>query len=212
MNPSTRSTAVHPIALICHPLTPCKGVHRIEVQVQRTAEATLELRYSLEGDIDGLRIPVQSAPRRADKLWEHTCFEAFVAPDGIVNGYYEFNFPPSTQWAMYRFSAYREEMVVVEIPRPPHVSVRHENGRMSLEAVIDLEPLPDLRQSPGLRLALSAIVEDAEHCLSYWALAHPVAKPDFHHADSFAFTLRGTTPSPSGEGRGEGIVGARRTR
>jgi hypothetical protein len=83
-------------------------------------------------------------------------------------------------------------MAVVEIARPPQIAVRQGARHMSLEAVIDLEPLHELRQTPDLRMALSAIIEDAGQSLSYWALAHPVSKPDFHHAGSFALTLRST--------------------
>jgi hypothetical protein len=36
------------------------------------------------------------------------------------------------------------------------------------------------------RLGLSALIEDTGGHKSYWALAHPPGKPDFHHADSFA--------------------------
>ena len=36
------------------------------------------------------------------------------------------------------------------------------------------------------RLGLSAVIEDTSGRKSYWALAHPPGKPDFHHADCFA--------------------------
>lgn len=208
------------MALTCHAATPCEAAHRIEVQVHKTAGATLELRYTLEGDIDGLLIPAQTAPCPADKLWQHTCFEAFVAggderahtlpaepdvrgeralaEDGFRNGfsagrvgYYELNFSPSTEWAIYRFSAYREGMTAVEPARPPHICVRREADRLALEAVVDLERLSGLRDGPGLRLSLTAVIEDTRHRLSYWALAHPSGKPDFHHAAGFALVLPG---------------------
>lgn len=35
-------------------------------------------------------------------------------------------------------------------------------------------------------VGLSAVIEEAEGTRSYWALAHPADKPDFHHPDSFA--------------------------
>jgi hypothetical protein len=80
-------------------------------------------------------------------------------------------------------------MQVLEVARPPRISVSHDASRLSLDAVIDLDPFPSLRSTPLLRLALSAVVEDAEHRRSYWALAHPPGKPDFHHADGFALSL-----------------------
>jgi ABC-type uncharacterized transport system permease subunit len=43
-----------------------------------------------------------------------------------------------------------------------------------------------------LALALSVVVEHEDGVLSYWALAHPAAKPDFHHRDAFVLELEGT--------------------
>ena len=188
------------IALTRHSTTPCKAVRHIEVQVYRK-EATLEMRYVAEGDIDRLLIPAESESQRADQLWQHTCFEAFVMGDNLA-GYYEFNFSPSTEWAIYRFSAYREGMTVIESQRPPRITVQREPDRLSLSASVDLEPFPVLRDSPGLRLGLCAVIEEAQPRLSYWALVHPAAKPDFHHADGFALTLPwGDASSPRGHAR-----------
>jgi len=192
---------VRATALTCHPTTPCEAVRRIDAQVLRTARATLELRYVLEGDIARLLIPTESAPGPADKLWQHTCFEAFVGAMESA-GYYEFNFSPSTEWAIYRFSAYREGMTAIAAARPPRISVHDDARRLSVHAVIDLESLPALRDGPALQLALCAVIEDREHHLSYWALAHPPGKPDFHHAAGFALALPAFTPSPSGRGSG----------
>jgi hypothetical protein len=178
---------MQPIALTCHPATPCQAIDRIGVQVCKTPDGTLKLQYLVEGDMARLRIPAESAPRRADKLWQHTCFEAFVA--GQAAGYYEFNFAPSTEWAIYQFSAYREGMARVEAAQPPQISVRCETRRLSLDALIDLKTLSTSQDGSGLRLAVSTIIEEASGHLSYWALAHPSAKPDFHHADSFALAL-----------------------
>ena len=41
----------------------------------------------------------------------------------------------------------------------------------------------------SLRLGLSAVVEEYDGMLSYWALRHPPGKPDFHHAAAFALVL-----------------------
>ena len=40
-----------------------------------------------------------------------------------------------------------------------------------------------------LHIGLSAVIQDADGGTTYWALAHAPGKPDFHHPDSFAFTL-----------------------
>ena len=56
----------------------------MEVQ---TRGAMLELHYSVEGDIGRLIVPTQAASRRGDKLWQHTCFEAFIAEEDVALGY-----------------------------------------------------------------------------------------------------------------------------
>jgi hypothetical protein len=180
--------------LTCHPATSCDTVISIDVQALRRQDAALEIRYTVRGDLEHVVIPAECSPLRADKLWQHTCFEAFVA-DSRGRGYTEFNFSPSTEWAIYRFSAYRQGMTVFETAQAPAISVRRDTTHLTLEAVVDLNAAPVLRDGPALRLALSAVIEDAEHRLSYWALAHPLDKPDFHHADGFALLL------PNGEGR-----------
>jgi len=174
-----------------HPATPCLAVRSIQAQARRTA-TTLELRYALAGDIGRLAIPAQNASRRADRLWQHTCFEAFVAAQGAT-GYLELNFSPSTEWAIYRFNGYRDGMTAVDPERPPRITLTRRGDRLTLKAAIDMAPLAELGASPSLRLALAAVVEEAGGHLSYWALEHPPGKPDFHHADSFALEL----PSPA---------------
>jgi len=192
------------IPLTCHPTTRCDAVRSIQVEVRTTEPRTLALRYVLEGDIARLLIPAESAPRRADKLWQHTCFEAFVGAMGTA-GYSEFNFSPSTQWAAYRFTAYREGMAALDAAQFPRISLRRDADRLTLDASIDLGPLQLLNDIRDARLALSTVIEDADRILSYWAIAHPPGKPDFHHAAGFAVTLAlarpSTQPSPA---RGEG--------
>lgn len=153
-------------------------MRRIEVHLHGTAGA-LELRYVLDGDVDRLSIP-QGDPRRADRLWQHTCFEAFLAGEG--SAYFEYNFAPSRQWALYRFGAYREGMASVEPARAPRIAIEAGPRRLRLDVEVDA-PLP------APRIALAAVVEDADGRLTYWALAHPPGKPDFHHPDAFALRL-----------------------
>ena len=69
-----------------------------------TPEGGLRLRYFLDGDVNGIVLPATVAPRQADGLWQHTCFEAFIGGQGS-RAYCEFNFSPSTEWAAYGFSA-----------------------------------------------------------------------------------------------------------
>ncbi|MEO8630160.1 MAG: DOMON-like domain-containing protein [Betaproteobacteria bacterium] len=175
------------VALVRHQTTPCSAVHSIDVEVRRTAH-TLALKYLLEGDIGKLAIPIEARPKRADQLWRRTCFEAFIAgADG--SSYYEFNFSPSREYAVYAFSDYREEVNLVEAVGAPQISVRREDGRLRLDACIALETLSAIRHAIGLRVGLSAVIEAENETLSYWALNHPSTLPDFHHADGFSLSI-----------------------
>lgn len=172
--------------LVPYPTTRNEAVQGIEARVQRAPGGTLTLHYVLKGSTNLIRVPAAvPAATRADGLWRHTCFEAFVAIAGTA-GYYELNFSPSRQWAIYRFSAYREGMAPVEVASAPHLAVRQLDDRLELTASV---ALPQLDVASPLQLALSAVVEDGGGTLSYWALRHAPAKPDFHHPDSFVIEL-----------------------
>ena len=93
-------------ALVPHPATPCAALRGIGVSLSREP-ARLLVEYVLEGEIDLLRIPAARPPRVAERLWQHTCCELFVAR-AYEPGYREFNFSPSGEWAAYAFAAYRD--------------------------------------------------------------------------------------------------------
>jgi len=172
--------ATQAVALVPHPATPCAAVQSLRVHVQREPQA-LFLRYVLAGDLGRLRIPAPRPPARADGLWRHTCFEVFVASHG-VSAYREFNFSPTGEWAAYAFARYRDGATTPDCP-PPVIACRRSDDGLELHA--DAACAPEGR----LRVGLSAVVEDARGVLSYWALRHPCAKPDFHHAESFALEI-----------------------
>ena len=171
--------------LTCHPQTPAQSIREIDVVVEEAKSGSLMLTFCLAGDISGLSIPEYRSPRRADYLWRHTCFEAFVM-EGEGPEYREFNFSPSGEWAVYEFRGYRDGGVL-ESKLTPGIVVHKTMDRLELGAEICQGLLPHGRP---LRLGLSAIVEDAGGILSYWALRHPPGKPDFHHTDAFAVQMR----------------------
>jgi hypothetical protein len=43
--------------------------------------------------------------------------------------------------------------------------------------------------APPWEYGLAAVIEEEGAVKSYWALAHPPGKPDFHHPTCFAATL-----------------------
>lgn len=198
MNPSQAATA----ALICHPATPCDAVRSIQVEIRQAADAALALRYALDGDLSRLRIPAHRPARRADGLWQHTCFELFCAA-GATPAYYELNLSPSSEWAIYRFDNYRAGMAAAETQRAPRISLHQQPDGLQVDALVDLGELSALYDGPTLQLALSAVIEDADGRLSYWALAHPAAKPDFHHAGAFVLAFpHHHSLLPRGNGQG----------
>lgn len=171
-------------ALIRHASAACEAVSAIDVEARFDAPDELILEYTVRGTIRDLCIPAARSPRRADELWRHTCFEAFVRGSGPR--YLEINLSPSTEWAAYRFDDYRQGMAPAPL-RAPAIGVRRAADRLEMTAALRL-PVPDaLDAAAGGRLALAAVIEDAAGRLSWWALAHPAARPDFHHPLSFVF-------------------------
>lgn len=150
----------------------------MEVEARRT-EGVLSLEYTLAGAVEMVRRP-EPAPRvQTDGLWRTTCFEAFVKTRA---GYAEFNLSPSGAWAAYAFDGYREGMRALDIPAP-FVVTRMAPGRFVLTADVTLP-----QDATGV-VGLAAVIERLDGSISYWALAHPSDKPDFHHPDSFALEL-----------------------
>jgi hypothetical protein len=138
------------------------------------------LTYRLEGDMSRIRIPPRRPPEYTNRLWNHTCFEAFVKHPAS-GAYREFNFSPSTEWAIFDFSGYREGMKPIDDEYRPAIATRRSTRSLELEA--------PLRAVAPLHLALAVVVELDNGQLSYWALEHPDVKPDFHHPGSFTFNL-----------------------
>jgi len=166
-----------------HPDSLCAAATQIEVDVARPRPDSLVLSYVVSGRISDLRLPPIVAAARADELWQHTCFEAFVRPSAGP-GYYEFNFSPSTQWAAYGFDGYRSGMRVATEIDAPRIELRSTVESYTLQAALELDGL-----SLPWRLGLAAVLEETNGRKSYWALAHPPGKADFHQADCFALEL-----------------------
>lgn len=177
-----------PFTLIPHPALPATALDGIAGQIERTPSA-LMLRFSLMGNLTRIRIPPRRPPGFADNLWRHTCCEAFLRREGHAP-YHEFNFAPSGEWATYAFARTRERLPLdptTTAALDPHVTVCHSEHQLDLDAIIRLDRLA--LDDGKVSLGLAAVVEDISGNLSYWALRHPLDKPDFHHPDAFALTL-----------------------
>jgi hypothetical protein len=164
------------------------AIREVEVRVRKAESDTLVFQYVLRAEMPRVRVPSTQLPARADELWKHTCFEAFIAVTG-ERGYHELNFSPSRRWAIYGLSGYREGMSPTNVSVPPELDVRSFDDRVELDAAIRLPDLVGPQVGRTLKLALSTVVEDDSGTLSYWALKHAPGKADFHHPDGFVLEL-----------------------
>jgi hypothetical protein len=121
-------------------------------------------------------------PKRASDLWQTTCFEAFLRAVG-AQGYREWNFAPSSEWAVYDFNTTRAGMKDAEAAEP-YIRVEDNFTWWGLGASIAIPA------DTNWELGLSAVLEEKDGTKSYWALAHPnPEKPDFHDPGCFIARL-----------------------
>jgi len=153
-------------------------------EVQRLAPddplRPLRLRFELHGDLAGVRLPAPlepGAPRRADGLWKHTCFEAFVAAPpapgspaqtaGAIEGsdsvaYVEFNLAPSGAWAIYRFDGYRAGMRAEPAGIEPRIVAVCHPGTLRVEVALAWPaPLPASAARPNAARDAATVTAEA---------------------------------------------------
>ena len=173
-----------------HPASPLSPVASVSATVQIEPH-DLVIQFLLRGHLDAVRWPARSEGGPADALWQHTCLEAFVARAGEP-AYQEFNFSPSGQWAAYRFSAERVRDLPAEAaaaPFAPELVFVEQPQSLDLQIWLPREALPPAAAGAPLILGLNAVLETRDGQLSYWALHHPAARPDFHHRAGFEHVL-----------------------
>lgn len=173
--------------LLIHPTQCADMVRRFTVTAVCEADGSLRLRYGLAADMEQLRLPVSVSLQRTDGLWRHTCFELFIAGQG-VSAYHEFNFSPSGEWAAYAFSANRTGMKVLALPVVLPARWQRSPEGLALEVLLPAQCLP-VAAAGTLRLGLCAVLEAQSGTITHWALRHVGNLPDFHHPDSFILEL-----------------------
>ena len=173
------------LQLICHRDTPAATVTSVEVGIERFADGRLWLRYHVEGQLEALELDEPRPPERTDNLWQSTCFEAFLRKQGD-DGYLEYNFAPSSQWAAYAFDHYRSGGTDYVLKNAPQILLDASEGHFAMETEIHF---PTNWRGSLVEVNLTAVIEETDGTKSYWALAHPPGKPDFHHRDCFALQL-----------------------
>jgi hypothetical protein len=172
-----------------HPATPMPQVHAFEVALSRSDDGGLALRFDCQCDADALRLPGAQPAAAADELWRHTCCELFVGVAGDA-AYREFNWSPSGQWAAYRFAGYRERdpaPACAAVP-VPFIEFASAAESWSLEVSLEVAALPKAA-AEQIEFGLAAVLEATDGTLSYWALRHAAARPDFHRRESFMLRL-----------------------
>ena len=171
------------LTLIPHPTSPPLARElKLWASVDHSAAfgltATANIWFGISAPLSQFAVPKNDAPSRADDLWQTTCFELFIRRAGEPS-YREWNFAPSGDWAAYDFSSYREGMSPAEIGAEPYIRLEDNFTWWTLGATIAVEA------DTAWEFSLSAVIEERDGPKSYWALAHPSEKPDFHHPDCF---------------------------
>lgn len=159
---------------------------RITGSLVRNAE-TLLIKYRVEGDLASLRWPAPvPLPSRCHGLWQSTCFEFFVSTRGEP-GYWEVNCSPNGCWNVYRFNAYREEMVEEASAKTLCCSVSEDSNGLDLSCRLETSGM--IEKSCTLEIGVSAVLQHRTDELQYWALCHPGLKADFHDRRSFTIKM-----------------------
>ncbi len=161
------------------------GTVTIQGGIERTSEA-LVLSFVLQGNLGDLVLPTTTKRTRCDNLWQSTCLELFWAEEEVKN-YWELNLAPTGGWNVYTFTDYRTGMGREERVVEPHIETTSTPGSFSLTAELGIGSLHP--NSAPLRVGVSGVLQHRDNRLSYWALAHPKAKPDFHAPQSFLLRL-----------------------
>ena len=171
--------------LICHPDTPAVNVEAVEACAERLESGRIQFRFHIDSSLNALALGKAKPPERTDGLWKSTCFEAFLrcSRDG---DYLEYNFAPSGQWAAYAFTDYRLGGTDLRMDQAPEISLDAGERRFAMKAEV---VLPTDWCDIAIELNLTAVVEETDGTKSYWALAHPSGRPDFHHKDCFALKV-----------------------
>ncbi|OCQ90115.1 hypothetical protein BCD64_19500 [Nostoc sp. MBR 210] len=147
----------------------------------------LMISYNLIGHLTNIIIaPPSDTPTRKDGLWEDTCFEFFV---GIKDSecYWEFNLSPAKHWNVYRFTGYRQGMEAETALTTLPFNIEHQADIFTLN--LDLDLVKIVASNQDIDVAITTVVKQKNDQVSYWALAHKGAEPDFHLRDSFLIRL-----------------------
>lgn len=147
----------------------------------------LTMRLNLIGNRAEILLPASAVtPLRKDNLWQATCFELFLAEEDTAN-YWEFNLSPAGHWNVYSFAEYRRNMQEEAAYNRLPFTVKTTAEKLSFTVEILLANI--IATEKPLEAAVCAVIQHRNKALSYWALTHCGAKPDFHRRESFTIKL-----------------------
>lgn len=146
----------------------------------------LKIEYVLRGDLDGVIIPpLKAKGDRYFDLWEHTCFECFLAIKDTLK-YWEFNLAPNLDWNVFRFLHYRYNIAEETNFNSLSATIVQEKDCLKLAFEVELAKI--ISSNIILEIGITAVIEE-QHQISYWALKHLSTEADFHNRDSFVLLL-----------------------
>lgn len=165
-----------------HSDTPPGAIHTVDAELRRVPGGVVATFHAV-GDISQLVVPVPAEPKRSHDLWRTTCFELFVGGDG--ESYREFNLSPSGAWAAYEFERHRSGRR--DIDTRIEIKTSLDNKCLSVTAKIESE-FPD--PAP---VGLTAVIEETDGLIRYWATTFAPGVPDFHAAATRSLLLDGVS-------------------
>ena len=173
--------------LVPHPASPPSAGVAVLASVALDGRG-LVLRFSVRAAPHQVVVaPRSQHPGRRDRLWEHTCCEAFVV-SAAGDAYLEVNLAPSEDWALWAFDGYRAGMRAAACG-PPRLRVLRMPRELRVDAIVDPEAVQGFLGPPPYRVGLCAVVEEQDGQRAYFALAHVGERPDFHARDSWTLEV-----------------------
>lgn len=155
----------------------------IEAAVTRD-KSLIKLIFKTEDAKNYLNLPKPfntSSARREDGLWNDTCFELFLRPEG-ESSYYEFNFSLQPAWNQYFFTAYRQ-------PQPPKRSDDFSLKKINWNGhTLEIE-LAAKDADKAYQASLTTVLKEKTGTIHYMAVKHAATEADFHDAKSFVINL-----------------------
>jgi hypothetical protein len=175
-------------ALVAHPAAPPRAALALTARVA-VRGPVLRLELEMGGDVAAVAIPepVRDAAR-ADRLWEHTCFEAFLA-SSEGDAYLEVNLSPSGEWALWAFDGYRAGMRAAPLAGALRVDVSRGVDALRISAALPVAQVVALLGAPVVVVGPTAVVEERGGGVSYWACRHAGERPDFHRRDGWTVAV-----------------------